>query len=94
MHKHSEVVTLWSLRSQSSLTIIGKRVTIRLQTIFWSLRSMIYTIAAIYGNGGALPLEPLNLSEETRLKIVPEEAGDETQEASLPDLADGSARGV
>ncbi|HEX9004730.1 MAG TPA: antitoxin family protein [Blastocatellia bacterium] len=55
---------------------------------------MIYTIAAIYGNGGALPLEPLNLSEETRLKIVPEEAGDETQEASLPDLADGSARGV
>lgn len=38
---------------------------------------MIRTVAAIYKNGAVLPMEPLNLPEETRLKILIEEGEEE-----------------
>lgn len=38
---------------------------------------MIRTVAAIYKDGAVLPMEPLNLPDETRLKILIEEGEEE-----------------
>ena len=38
---------------------------------------MIRTVAAIYKNGSVLPMEPLNLPDETRLRILIEEGEEE-----------------
>ncbi len=48
---------------------------------------MIRTIAAIYKNGALLPLEPLDLPDDTQLKIVIEEIDIEEV-----DTEEGSAR--
>lgn len=50
---------------------------------------MIRTVAAVYKNGAVLPMEPLNLPDDTRLKIIVEEVqGDGEARAAFEEVSD------